>query len=118
MKIVADENIDSLLVSTLKRDGHEVIWISKESPAIIDSEVLDHSVAHDSLLITEDKGFGEKVYRDFHSSVGVLLLRIHHLGREEAAALAASTLRDHGAHLLGKFSVLTNRKLRSRALPS
>jgi predicted nuclease of predicted toxin-antitoxin system len=117
VKIVADENIDSLLVQKLKQDGHTVLWISKENPAIDDTEVLSFAFERESLLITEDKGFGEKVYRDSHASSGVLLLRIHQLSRNDSATLAASAVRDHGEQLLTKFSVLTNRKLRSRTLP-
>ena len=117
MKIVADENIDSLLVRKLKLEGHEVLWIAKENPSIDDIEVLSFALEEDSLLITEDKGFGEKVYRDTHATSGVLLLRVHNLTREDAAELAATTVRERGNQLLRKFSVLTNRKLRIRSLP-
>ena len=117
MNIVADENIDSLLVKALMRDGHNVRWISKEKPSIDDTEVLAFALDQNSLLITEDKGFGEKVYRDSHTSSGVLLLRIHNTSREDAVTLSFSAVRDQGEQLLKKFSVLTNRKLRSRTLP-
>ncbi len=117
MNIVADENIDSLLVLELKLDGHRVLWISEENPAIDDREVLAFALEENSLLITEDKGFGEKVYRDSHASAGVLLLRLHNMNRHERVAITSQTVRDHSQELFGKFSVLTNRKLRTRALP-
>jgi predicted nuclease of predicted toxin-antitoxin system len=118
VNIVADENIDSLLVKALERDGHNVRWISKENPSIDDTEVLAFALEQNSLLITEDKGFGEKVYRDSHTSLGVLLLRIHNISRVDAVTWAASAVYDHGEQFLKRFSVLTNHKLRSRALPS
>jgi predicted nuclease of predicted toxin-antitoxin system len=117
VNIVADENVDSLLVKALVAAGHAVRWISKENPSIDDAEVLAFALDKNSLLITEDKGFGEKVYRDSHASSGVLLLRLHNLSREERVAVATEAIRTHGNQLLGRFSVLTNRKLRSRALP-
>src|SRR5438105_14975923 len=68
---------------------HSVSWVSKENPAIDDFEVLAIGLDRTALLITEDKGFGEKVFRDRLISAGVLLLRVHDRTFEERAAIVS-----------------------------
>ena len=116
MRIVADENIDGELVSLLRQHGHEVIWISEAAPSIDDWEVLERAYALESLLITEDKGISRDVFDDHRPTAGVLLLRVHKLTFPDRAKLVLYTIEENELALVGKFSVLTNERLRIRPI--
>lgn len=62
-KIVADESVDFRIVAELRKVGMEVFAICEEQPSIKDNEVLAIAVENDAVLITEDKDFGELVFR-------------------------------------------------------
>ena len=114
MKIVADENIDSEIVSRLRADGHEVIYVSEESPGIDDQSVLSRSVQTDGVLLTADKDFGDIVFRLRQVHAGVLLVRLGGIGADRKAALVSAAFNDHGNELSSGFAVLSDRSLRFR----
>jgi predicted nuclease of predicted toxin-antitoxin system len=60
--LVADESVDKGVVERLRYGGHEVIYIAEISPSISDEAVLRQAKAHDALLLTADKDFGELVF--------------------------------------------------------
>ncbi len=117
MKIVADENIDGDLVRLLRQSGFEVVWITESSPSIDDWEVLRTAFEAGALLITEDKGISADVFEEHRQSSGILLLRVHGMNFRDRAQLVLETIRNKGPLLMGKFSVLTNERLRSRPIP-
>jgi predicted nuclease of predicted toxin-antitoxin system len=63
MNIVADESVDFGIISLLRQKGIEVLSIAEKNFGIKDEEVLTIAVKNQSLLITEDKDFGELTYR-------------------------------------------------------
>jgi predicted nuclease of predicted toxin-antitoxin system len=85
-------------------------------PAISDGEVLDRAFAEQRILLTEDKDFGELVYRLGRPARGIVLLRFDVADR----ALKVPRLRDllvlGESRLLGSFFVLEVDKVRIRPL--
>ena len=79
MNLLADENIDRSIVERLRADGHAVDWISELSPSVSDEVVLQRAADSGAVLVTEDKDFGELVYRRGLSHAGVLLVRLEGL---------------------------------------
>ena len=63
MNLLADESIGKSLVETLRENGHNVLYIAEFSPSIDDEEVLHQANLNRALLLTEDKDFGELVFR-------------------------------------------------------
>ena len=61
-RFLADEGVDFRLVTAL-RERYPVVSIAEENPSITDDEVLQLAVETDSVLLTEDKDFGEMVFR-------------------------------------------------------
>jgi len=108
--IVADESVDFRIVSKLREQSVEVYAIIESSPSIIDEDLL--KIAHDNnaLLLTEDKDFGELVFRLQLPHHGILLIRIddNKIKIEKVVELIIKNLDD----LSGKFSVIKNEKLR------
>lgn len=116
MRVVADENIDSDLVSLLRQHRYEVLWISETAPSINDWEELQRAVELGAVLITEDKGISRDIFDHRRLSAGGLLLRVHGLTFPKRAQLVLEALNENRTALEGKFGVLTNRRLRIRPI--
>lgn len=63
MKFLADECCDAKLVKKLRDAGHNVLYVMENAPGSTDTEVLEKAFIEERVLITEDKDFGELVYR-------------------------------------------------------
>jgi len=111
-QIVADESVDFRIVRNLRNEGWSVFAVVETAAAIKDKEVLDIAVQHNTLLITEDKDFGELVFRLKLPHTGILLIRIFILSDTEKLSLVTRTITEHYQQLLGRFSVISDHLLR------
>ena len=114
MKFVADESIDYQIVSRLREDGHEVLYIAETQSGASDDSVLTQANIQAAVLLTSDKDFGELVFRQHLISSGVVLLRIVGLSQERKAAIVAEAIHKHGPAMPGRFTVLTPTAIRIR----
>lgn len=76
MNLLADESIDKLIVDELRRNGHNVLYIAEFAPSIDDEAVLHQANLNRALLLTQDKDFGELVFRQGLVHMGVVLIRL------------------------------------------
>ena len=79
-----------------------------------DEQVLAQADKTQALLITEDKDFGEMVYRHHAAHQGVVLLRLAGRSREVRAALISQAFQLHASEFLHAFSVITPAGIRIR----
>ena len=114
MRFLLDESADLPLRAHLRAQGHDVTAIAHDHPgALIDEDVLAIAVAEARILITNDRDFGELVFRRQLPHCGVILFR---LGNEAIPVkvawldhvLAAFTDRLH------EFIVVNDRGVRVR----
>jgi len=70
--ILADENIDSHLVSILRSNNFEVSHIKEDYPGVSDKEVILLSKNPPRIILTEDKDFGEWVYSHKERNISVI----------------------------------------------
>ena len=117
MRLLADEGVDRHIVERLRRDGHQVDYVAEIHPGVPDAVVQRMATSAQMLLLTQDKDFGEMVYRRQVASVGVLLLRLARLSGPAKADLVASALLQHAGDMAGAFSVLSPGSIRIRHLP-
>jgi len=117
MRLLADENINSDLVVWLRAGGHDVIAVREVARGEPDSRVLELAAEGDRVLLTEDKDFGELVFRERLPAAGIVLLRFHTRTYAEFLELFESFWPDIDRQALGRFIVATNRALRVRPLP-
>src|SRR5215211_4522952 len=103
MKLLADENVESEMVSALREAGHDVTDIKEITPGIDDITVLTLAKDTNAILMTNDKDFGELVYRDRLTSGGVILMRFGGIELSKRADLMRGVLADRGLDLIGAF---------------
>ncbi len=112
--IVADESVDYPIISRLRDSGVAVFSILDNAHSIPDEQVLQIAVAQNALLLTEDKDFGELVFRLKMEHRGVLLLRLDMFDTKAKANFVVPIILDRYEELLANFSVLDNQQLRIR----
>lgn len=108
--IVADESVDFRIIAELRKIGLEVYSISEENPSIKDNLVLKIAYEKGALLLTEDKDFGELVFRLQFQHKGVLLIRVSKI--PGSISLVSDAISKYYIEMIGKFSVIDDKKLR------
>lgn len=114
MKFLLDESADFPLGAYLKNLGHDVTAIAYEYPrSLKDHDVLAIAHHEQRILITNDRDFGELVFRQQLPHSGVILFR---LGAEDLPTKIAwlqHTLTEY-TDQLDQFLVITERGIRVR----
>jgi predicted nuclease of predicted toxin-antitoxin system len=118
MNFLAVECCDAGLVASLRADGHDVLYVLENLQGTIDDEVLSLAYQEQRILITEDKDFGELVYRLRRPTVGVILLRFDVTDRRLKIPRMRSLLKNEAKRLEGAFVVLSADKIRIRPVRS
>jgi len=114
---LADECIDAGLVAHLRRSGHDVVYMAEIAPATTDIEVMEHAQREGRLLLTEDKDFGDLVFRRGGQVPGVVLLRLdpaQHALKRERLDSAIARFGEQG--LRGRYTTVEEGRFRSRPL--
>ena len=114
MNLVADESVARPIVERLRADGHTILSIREVARSDTDDQVLVQSVAEAAPLLTEDKDFGELVYRLAADHAGVVLIRLGKLPRALRVELVSNAVRDHGSEFAGHFTVISPAGIRIR----
>jgi predicted nuclease of predicted toxin-antitoxin system len=114
MKLVADEGVDRQIVEQLRADGHDVLYVAEMESGISDDMVLQRANEHSALLVTEDKDFGELVYRQRLVHFGVVLVRLHGLSSGTKARMVSGAFARHGLEMADAFSVMSPGMVRIR----
>ena len=112
MRFLVDECTGPAVARWLREQGHEVFSVFDQARGMADEDVIRKAAAEDWILITNDKDFGEKVYRERRKHKGVVMLRLE----DERPAVKVATVRrllaDYADRLVGHFLVVTETKVR------
>jgi predicted nuclease of predicted toxin-antitoxin system len=116
VKFLADECCDAGIVASLRAAGHDVTYVPEQQAGISDDEVLQIAFAEGRILLTEDKGFGELVYRLKKPACGMILIRIDDRERHRKWPRVEALIAKHQDRLPGHFVVVDLDKYRFRPL--
>jgi predicted nuclease of predicted toxin-antitoxin system len=83
MRFLVDECTGPAVAAWLRTQNHEVFSVFEQSRGMNDEDIIQKAASENWILITNDKDFGDKVYRDGRLHRGVILLR---LGNESSAS--------------------------------
>lgn len=112
MRFLVDESTGPAVARWLREEGHEIFSVYEEARGIDDDEVIERACLENRILITNDKDFGEKVYREQRPHKGVVLLRLE----DERSANKINTIRrlleSYSQQLGDNFVVVTETQVR------
>ena len=115
MKFVADEGVDAPIVKLLRELNHEVYSIQENNSGINDDGVLRIANERNEILITQDKDFGELVYRLRQLHSGIILIKLTGLKPTGKANLLALAIEQHHSKLFGSFTVINKNHVKIRS---
>lgn len=111
--IVADECVEYEIVERLRQNGLSILSIMESHNGIKDVQVLDIAFKNTAFLLTEDKDFGELVFRMLLPHKGVLLVRFpNNYDPDLKAEKVVRTILEKFEEMDLRFSVLSENKLR------
>ena len=116
MRFLVDECCDIGLVRSLREDGHDVLYVLENQAGISDDAVLLEAYNDGRILLTEDKDFGELVYRLKKPSKGIILIRMNARERNMKWLRLKKLIENYEDRLPGHFVVIDSHKFHFRPL--
>ena len=117
MRLIVDESAGSAVAVLLRDLGHDVLVVAESMPQADDSAILARAVQELRVVITNDKDFGELVFRSGLAHVGVVLLRLRDESSTNRVAVMQAVLGQCADTMENHFIVATERHIRIRPLP-
>jgi len=116
LRLLADENIAAGLVRELRKQGFVVTYIAESESGLTDPDILALARQHGSCVVTEDRDFGELVFRRQLQTAGIILLRLPVPNRTHWPRIIR-LLELYGHKLSDSFTVINAERIRIRRLP-
>ena len=112
MRFLVDESTGPAVARWLRDRGHEVFSVYDSARGTDDDEIMEKAFTEHWILITNDKDFGEKVYRDEHGHQGIILLRLDDERAAQKVDAVRRLLEQYADQLAGNFVVVTHARVR------
>lgn len=121
MKLLADVNVDRMIVAGLRTDGHDVEWLAEDRMGrrMPDDAVIRLASRQSQIILTYDTDFARYIFTDLLPSNGVVLLRVgvHKTPRAQRNQRALEALHAYQGTLLGRFTTIYPDRVEQQALP-
>lgn len=112
MRFLVDECTGPVVADWLSAQGHDVFSVYDLSRGMDDDDVFEKAFAENRILLTNDKDFGEKAYRERRPHHGVILMRLDNERAESKIKVLKRLLENHVSRLPEQFVVVTEKKVR------
>jgi len=112
MRFLVDECTGPVVAHWLREQKHQVFSVYEQARGMEDDDIIQKAFDENWILITNDKDFGEKVYRDGRLHRGVILLRLDDERAVVKIDVIRKLLQGYGDQIADHFIVVTERKVR------
>lgn len=112
MRFLVDECTGPSVARWLQQQGHDVFSVYDEARGMDDEGVIRKAFDENRILITNDKDFGEKVYRQLSKHHGVVLLRLEDERAVIKIKVMEELLKTYADQLPDQFVVVTESSIR------
>jgi predicted nuclease of predicted toxin-antitoxin system len=115
MRFLLDQSAEARIGVVLSSQGHDATRIGRDHPpGLPDDEVLAIAVRENRILITNDRDFGDLIFRQHHPHCGVIYFRFPlDTTADQKIASLLELLSTH-AHDFDKYLTVTPRGVRVR----
>lgn len=111
MRFLVDECTGPAVARWPEERGHDVS-VYDDSPGIADTEVIRRADEEERILITNDKDFGGKVYRERYPHCGIVLLLQDNERSQNKISVLRRLLEGYAERLPDQFVVATAEQVR------
>ena len=112
MRFLVDESTGPWVAQWLRERGDEVFSVFEQARGMDDDDILQKAFTEKWVLITNDKEFGDKIFRDRKQHKGIVLLRLD----DERAAMKIDVigrlLEQYEDRVENQFVVVTENTVR------
>ena len=112
MRFLVDECTGPAVAQWLREHQHDVFSVYEEGRGMDDDEIVQKAFEEERILITNDKDFGEKVYRERWPHKGVVLLRLNSERTGNKIEVIRRLLDRYANRLDNQFVVVTETTVR------
>jgi len=112
MRFLVDESTGPRVAEWLSGQGHEVFSVYESARGTDDEMIVQKAYAENWILITNDKDFGEKVYREHKPHHGIVLLRLNDERAQVKIEVLKRLLANYSDRLTEQFVVATEKSVR------
>ena len=112
MRFLVDECTGSKVAQWLRDENYEVFSVFDESRGMMDNEILAKAFSENWILITNDKDFGEMVFRERRNHHGVVFMRLEDERAANKIEVLRKLLEGYAEKLPEEFVVVTETKVR------
>jgi predicted nuclease of predicted toxin-antitoxin system len=112
MRFLVDECTGPAVARWLREQRHEVFSVYEQARGMRDEAIIRKACKEGWILITNDKGFGEKVYRERHPHRGVVLLRLEDERASAKIAVIKRLLQEYADQIADRYVVVTDTRVR------
>jgi predicted nuclease of predicted toxin-antitoxin system len=112
MRFLVDECTGPTVAQWLEDQGHQVFSIFDETPGAFDVDLVQTAFEDNWILLTNDKDFGELVFRERRAHKGIILLRLQDERASNKINVLKQLLENYPDRLPDQFVVVTETKIR------
>ncbi len=116
MRFLVDESTGLSVARFLRDAGHDVMVVVESMPQAEDREILARALAEERIVVSNDKDFGDLVYRQLQDHRGVIILRLKEDSAENRVGVMRRLLERYAERLGGSFTVATEQAIRIRPI--
>ena len=120
IKFLVDEWTGASVAEYLRRAGFDMLFVGETMQKADDADILTQAVHENRILMTNDKDFGELVFRSGRTHAGVVLFRLQDESQDNRVRIAQIVVEKYLKRLPDNFVVVTEKglRVRTRAKPS
>ena len=112
MRFIVDQCTGPAVAKWLHQNGYEVFSVFDKARGVDDDSIIQKALESNWFLITNDKDFGDKVYRDRRPRRGVILLRLEDERTPSKIHVLSELFKNYLDRLPDSFVVVTEKQVR------
>ncbi|MCK9304175.1 MAG: DUF5615 family PIN-like protein [Bacteroidales bacterium] len=112
MRFIVDECTGPSVAAWLRDQNYDVFSVFEDSRGMNDDDIIKKAYEENWILITNDKDFGEQVYRDGRLHKGVILLRLKDEAASSKIFVLSQLLQNHKKKVADTFVIATENQVR------
>ncbi len=119
LRFLADVNLEESFVKIIRAFGYDVKRISDIDCFMSDHEIIKLGIAEKRIIITEDKDFGELIFKNNISCFGIILIRVVSKkfdSLERRIEVLSELLEFQKEKIINNFTTITETKFRINEL--
>jgi len=114
---LVDESAGQSIASYLRTLGHDVASVQERNPGMEDAGICEWANQEDRIVVTNDKGSGELIFREHRSNRGVVLLRLQDERAVNRIRVVSRLLASYEERIRDQFVVASETRVRIRPSP-